>query len=264
MVGVKMLVAIVRFPLLLLLFGFSTLVWVHDAEAQPVVAVDVNALLEKLDSLYRSESSKGVMSMTVVTAHYTRTLKMEMVTRGQEDTLIRILSPRKEKGVSTLKRGNEMWNYLPKIKKVIRIPASMMGGSWMGSDLTNDDLVRGSSYEDDYITQQAPARPGEICLLHMPKENAAVTWSKVFSCFYADTQLPKRMEFYDEKDRKVRVLEYDEVKTLGGRLLPTRMTLTPLSEDKLGNKTVMSFEEMQFDVEVKATTFSEANLRRGR
>ena len=110
---------------------------------------------------------------------------------------------------------------------------------------------------------QAPARPGEICLLHMPKENAAVTWSKVFSCFYADTQLPKRMEFYDEKDRKVRVLEYDEVKTLGGRLLPTRMTLTPLSEDKLGNKTVMSFEEMQFGVEVKATTFSEANLRRG-
>ena len=122
-----MLVPIIRLPLLLLLFGFSTLAWVDDAKAQPTVAADVNTLLEKLDSLYRSESSKGVMSMTVVTAHYTRTLKMEMVTRGQDDTLIRILSPRKEKGVSTLKRGNEMWNYLPKIKKVIRIPASMMG-----------------------------------------------------------------------------------------------------------------------------------------
>ena len=100
--------------------------------------------------------------------------------------------------------------------------------------------------------------------MHTPKENAPVAWSKVFSCFYEENHLPKRMEFFDEKDRKVRLIEYGEVKMLGGRLLPTRMTLTPLSEEKLGNKTVMSFEEMSFDVKVKATTFSEANLRRGR
>ena len=259
-----MVVSKMRFSLLLLMLGLMQLGGVEFARAQSATAIDIDRLLEKLDGLYRSESSRGVMSMQVVTPHYTRNLKMEMVTRGKDDTLIRIISPRKEKGISTLKRGNEMWNYLPKIKKVIRIPASMMGGSWMGSDLTNDDLVRGSSYEDDYTTKQAPARPGEICLLHMPKENAAVTWSKVFSCFYADNQLPKRMEFYDEKDRKVRMLEYDDVKSLGGRLLPTHMTLTPLSKDKLGNKTMMSFEEMQFDVEVKAATFTEANLRRGR
>jgi outer membrane lipoprotein-sorting protein len=246
--------------LALIFFGVFT----GSASAKTLSEAQINSMLNNLDSLYRSDSSKGVMSMKVVTAHYTRTLKMEMVTRGQDDTLIRIVSPRKEKGVSTLKRGNEMWNYLPKIKKVIRIPASMMGGSWMGSDLTNDDLVRGSSYKNDYTTQHVPARPGEICLLHTPKENAAITWSKVHSCFDAGNQLPKRMEFYDEKDRKVRLLEYDEVKSLGGRLLPTRMTLTPLSEDNLGNKTVMSFEEMQFNVDVNATTFSEANLRRGR
>ena len=91
-----------------------------------------------------------------------------------------------------------------------------------------------------------------------------ITWSKVVSCFYADNQLPKRMEFYDEKGRKVRRIAYDEVKMLGGRLAPTRMTLTPLSEDKRGNETVVSFDAMEFDVEVNSTTFSEANLRRGR
>lgn len=232
------------------------------AMAQPKVEIDT--LLEKLDKLYRSDSSKGVMSMTVVTPHYSRTLKMEITTRGMDDTLIRILSPRKEKGVSTLKRGNEMWNYLPKIKKVIRIPASMMGGSWMGSDLTNDDLVRGSSYESDYVTRQIKADSSEICLEHIPKENAVITWSKVVSCFYADNQLPKRMEFYDEKGRKVRLIAYTEVKMLGGRLAPTRMTLTPLSDDKRGNETVVSFDEMEFDAQVKEATFSEANLRRGR
>ena len=232
------------------------------AMAQPTV--NINALLEKLDKLYRSNSSKGVMSMTVVTPHYRRTLKMEIITRGMDDTLIRIVSPRKEKGVSTLKRGNEMWNYLPKIKKVIRIPASMMGGAWMGSDLTNDDLVRGSSYESDYVTRQVKADVSEICLEHIPKEDAVITWSKVVSCFYEDNQLPKRMEFYDEKGRKVRLIAYSDIKMLGGRLAPTRMTLTPLSGDKLGNETVVSFDEMEFDVEVKSTTFSEANLRRGR
>lgn len=235
--------------------------------ASPVMAepaVNINTLLDKLDKLYRSDSSKGLMSMKVVTPHYSRTLKMEVTTRGMDDTLIRIVSPRKEKGVSTLKRGNEMWNYLPKIKKVIRIPASMMGGSWMGSDFTNDDLVRGSSYEDDYATRKITAPDSEICLEHIPKEDSIITWSKVVSCFYADNQLPKRMEFYDEKGRKVRRIAYDEVKMLGGRLAPTRMTLTPLSEEKRGNETVVSFDAMEFDVEVNSTTFSEANLRRGR
>jgi outer membrane lipoprotein-sorting protein len=226
--------------------------------------VDINALSKKLDELYRSESSKAVMTMQIVTPNYERTLEMEMTTKGTENTLIRILSPRKEKGISTLKRGNEMWNYLPKVKKVVRVPPSMMMSSWMGSDVTNDDLVRDSSWDEDYTVKQVPAKAGEFCFDYTPKESAAVTWSRVHTCFDAKLELPKLQEFYDEKGRKVRQMNFDRYRKVDGRVIPTRISVIPLSEDKKGNKTVMTYKAMSFDVEVPDETFSMANLRRGK
>ncbi|MEM1347701.1 MAG: outer membrane lipoprotein-sorting protein, partial [Myxococcota bacterium] len=193
-----------------------------------------------------------------------RTLEMEMTTLGSEHTLIRILSPRKEKGISTLKRGNEMWNYLPKVKKVVRVPASMMTSSWMGSDITNDDLVRESSYEDDYTVARVEGPEDEYCFAYVPNEDAPVTWSKVVACFDRTYELPRRQEFFDEKGRKVRVMTFDQIKKVDGRVMPTRISVLPLSKDKKGNKTVMIYKAMKFDVDVDASVFSMANLRRGR
>jgi len=226
--------------------------------------VDIKELSRKLDKLYRAETSRATMTMQIVTENYERTLEMEMTTRGQDDTLIRILSPRKEKGISTLKRGTEMWNYLPKIKKVVRVPPSMMTSSWMGSDMTNDDLVRESSWEDDYTVSQVKAPAGEFCFEYVPKEDAAVTWSKVKTCFDEKYELPKRQEFFDEKGRKVRKMEFGKIKKVDGRIMPTQISIIPLSKDKKGNKTVMTYKSLEFDVPVEESTFSMANLRRGR
>ena len=224
----------------------------------------LDEISRRLDQLYRAGSSRGRMSMTVQTPHFKRTLTMSVVTRGQEDTLIRILEPRREEGIGTLKKGREMWNYLPKIRKTIRVPPSMMTSSWMGSDFTNDDLVRASSWEKDYTVAWAgaEAKAGELCLVYTPKPTAAVTWSRVVSCVDPKDLLPRTMDYYDEKGRKARTMTFDEVKDLGGRRIPARMVLVPHARP--GNRTEIRYEEMTWDVSVPADTFTLSALRRSR
>ena len=114
---------------------------------------DIETVIKHIDQLYRSETSHAEMEMHIVTPHWERTLAMTIWTQGMSKTFIRITAPKKEQGVATLRIGNEMWNYLPKTNKVMKIPPSMMMGSWMGSDFTNDDLVRESSMLNDYTYQ---------------------------------------------------------------------------------------------------------------
>jgi outer membrane lipoprotein-sorting protein len=253
---------IVRVMCLCLLAAPAALAQDAGAPAPTVVAPDPAALSRKLDRLFRSDTSRGRMRMHVKTPDFERTMELESWSAGMDKTLVRITSPRKEKGNATLKRGNEMWNYVPKIKRTIRIPPSMMMGSWMGSDLTNDDLMRESSWETDYSVQVAPAGPGEVALAYVPKPHAAVTWSKVVVVFDAATELPTRQEFYDEKGRLARRMDFDAVQTMGGRVFPTRMTLIPLL--KKGRKTVIEYLDMQFDVKHPGGLFSITRLRRGR
>ncbi|MCB9546531.1 MAG: outer membrane lipoprotein-sorting protein [Myxococcales bacterium] len=228
----------------------------------PALADDqLQALSHTLDALFRADTSQGVMAMTVVTPDYERTLKMSVATRGLDDTLVRILEPHKERGISTLKKGTEMWNYLPRIKKVMRIPPSMMMGSWMGSDFTNDDLVRGSSWEADYTATLAPDLPADApCIVYVPRPQAAVTWSKVEACFAGSPALPVRLDYFDEKGRKARTMTFEAIKELGGRRIPTKTTLVPLL--KPGHRTVMEYLEMTYDAPLPPNTFSQAALRR--
>lgn len=225
---------------------------------------EVNEISRALDRLYRSNSSHGELEMQVRTPDYERSLDMEMWTRGMDDTLVRIRSPKKERGTSTLKKGREMWNFLPKIKKTIRVPPSMMMSSWMGSDFTNDDMVRESSWQDDYdakLTKDAPAN--QKCLDYRAKADAAVAWDRVVVCVHSKDFYPIREEFYDEKGRKARLMEFSEVREIAGRKVPMRMTLTPLTADKKGNRTVIKYKTLEFDVSVADSMFTLSTLKRG-
>ncbi len=233
--------------------------------AGQALAADAHEISRRLDELFRAGSSRTVVSMKVTTPHYTRILKMEIYTRGMDDTLVRILEPKKERGVATLKRGSKMWNYLPKIRKTIRIPPSMMSSSWMGSDFSNDDLVRESSWEKDFDVILMTGLPaGQAGLEYIPKPDAPVPWHKVVGYFDSETLIPTTIEYYDEKGRLARTMTFDEVGILGGRTLPKRIVLTPLLGDKLGNSTVMVYEEAQFDLPLRDGLFSLTTLRAGR
>ena len=108
------------------------------------------AIIDRVDRVLRGASSRGVATMSVVTRHWERSLTMEVWSLGSDYSLVRVLSPAKEAGTGTLKASRDIWNYLPKVDRTIKIPASMMMGSWMGSHFTNDDLVKESRLVEDY------------------------------------------------------------------------------------------------------------------
>ena len=185
---------------------------------------------------------------------------MDIWSLGKDFTLVKIQSPKKEKGITTLKKGTEMWNYLPKIKKLIRIPPSMMMSSWMGSDFTNDDLVKESSWEDDYTALEGVPEGEYRSLVFKPKPEAAVTWGKVVVYWDVNSELPVRQDNYDEKGIKVREMHFLDPKELGGRMLPSKLKLIPLN--KKNQYTEIIYNAMEFDIEIDEAFFSKAQMRR--
>ena len=222
-------------------------------------------IVKKIDELYRSKSSYSEMEMTISTPHWERTLTMNVWTEGMEKTFIRILSPAKEKGIATLRIGNEMWNYLPKTDKVMKIPPSMMMSSWMGSDFTNDDLVKEISLIDDYdykIISPPDANDSLLYIELVPHENVAIVWGKIITAVRESDFLPVEEKFYDEKGKLMRVMNFLEIKKLGGKTLPTLLEVIP--QNKEGNKTVIRYNKAQFDIELDDNIFSLRNLKIGK
>ena len=220
-------------------------------------------ILDKIDRMWRGESSIGTYQMKIKTSHWERNLRIKSWTKGLDYTLMRIEYPKKEKGVSTLKVESNLWNYLPKINRVVKVPSSLMMGSWMGSHFTNDDLVKESTLADDYhhrITFEGK-REGqdvyEITLL--PKEEAAVVWGKIVMVVRKKDLMPLNQEFFDEKEKAVRKMVLDQVKVMGGRLLPSRMTITPYN--KPGEFTEVIYSDIAFDMELEDTFFSLRSLQ---
>jgi outer membrane lipoprotein-sorting protein len=202
--------------------------------------------------------------MRVVTEHYSREMKMEGWSRGKDYSLIRILAPKKEKGTATLKAGKDIWNYLPKIRRVIKVPSSMMGGSWMGSHFTNDDLVKESRMADDYDHEVTFRGDREgvrvIDLTLMPKPLAAVVWGKVVVTVMEKDFMPVGVDYFDEDMIMTRTMAYSDPKQLGGRTLPVRMRIAPT--DKTGEYTEILYHEIEFDLDLSEDIFTLRNLQK--
>jgi outer membrane lipoprotein-sorting protein len=187
---------------------------------------------------------------------------MKMWSKGTENTLVKILKPKKDKGITTLKKGDEIYNYFPKINKVMKVPSSMMMGSWMGSDFTNDDLVKESTYTKDYdFKLVTPDKESEYKLELKPKKTSVSVWGKIIIIIDKKTELPISQEYYDEHNEKIRVMNFKDVKLIGERLLPTTMELIPLSKSKKGNKTSFSYKKIVFDIDLDGNFFGLQNLR---
>jgi len=232
--------------------------------ARAETSARAKALLDKVDDLYRGKSAHGKMTMKVTTAHWTRELSLEFWDKGKDRSLLRILAPQKEKGTATLKAGKEMWNYLPKVKRVIKVPSSMMGGSWMGSHFTNDDLVKESRMADDYETQISfeGMRDGleVIELSSVPKKDAAVVWGKLVTVIRKADSIPLRLDFYDEDLHLTRRMTLSEVKKLGGRMVPTVNRMVPT--DKPNESTEITYQQVEFDLDLADDLFTLRNLQR--
>ena len=226
---------------------------------------DIETVIRHIDQLYRSETSHADMEMHIVTPHWERTLAMTIWTKGMDKTFIRITAPKKEQGVATLRIGNEMWNYLPKTNKVMKIPPSMMMGSWMGSDFTNDDLVRESSMLNDYTYQYVTpedASAGHLYVELVPREDSPIVWGKIVGAVRSDDYLPVWQRFYDEKGNLMRIMNFKEIKTFGDKTAPSVMEIIP--QNKEGHKTIVRWMNAEYDSEIDDKIFTRRNLQRRR
>lgn len=231
-----------------------------------VSAIEIKELIHHIDQLWRGETSRSTMSMTVKTQRYERSMTMEAWSKGKDYSLVVIRQPIKDKGIATLKVKENIWNYLPKIDRVTKVPSSMMSGSWMGSHFTNDDLVKESTFEDDFtsnITFEG-VRDGTAIyeLTSIPKEDAAVVWGKVVMQIEQKSLAPHRAFYYDEEGVLIRTMRFDQPQKINKLTVPMRLTLQP--EDKPEESTVIVYKDIKLDIPLEETFFSLQNLQRRR
>ncbi len=234
--------------------------------AYPVCAQELSAIqiIEKADELLRGDTNYGEYEMSITTPHWQRTLKMQTWTKGKKKSFIHITYPAKEKGITFLKVDYNLWNYLPKIERVIKIPPSMMMQSWMGSDFTNDDLVKESSIVDDYehkligIETQDDDQAYKIELI--PKPDAPVVWGKVIFWVRKKDYIPLKEEFYNERGELKKVMTLSEIKKVHTRIIPTRWEMVNVA--KPGNRTVFKLIDMKFNIPLADNIFTMKNLKR--
>jgi len=239
--------------ILLILIGLPVTGWSGD--------VDVDSLVHEVDRLYRAKSASATIEMEIVTPHWQRTLEMKSWSEGMKKTFIRITAPAREKDVATLRIDNEMWNYLPKANKVMKIPPSMMMGSWMGSDFTNDDLVKESSLFEDYsysLIEPDSADPDLYYINCVPHKDLAVVWGNIVIAVRRSDHIPVWQKYYDEKGKLMRIMTYSDVQKVDGREIP--MTLSMVPQNKEGHKTVIRYLDLKFNVKLDPETFSLRNL----
>jgi outer membrane lipoprotein-sorting protein len=229
-----------------------------------VRAQNADEIIATADKKFRGESSFAEMTMTVQRPTWSREISMKSWTKGQKLALILITGPSAEKGIVFLKRSNEVWNWLPSIEKVIKIPPSMMMQSWMGSDFTNDDLVKESSIVTDYTHKIIgdSTIEGRHCykIELIPKPEAAVVWGKILAWISEEDFLELRVEYYDEDGKLINLMTLYDIREMGGRVIPTRLELTPVSEPD--HKTVMIYTSIQFNKPIDNSFFTEQNMKR--
>ena len=232
----------------------------------PSHAQSPREIIDQVDRLMRGEASIARFTMDIRTENWDRSLTLRTWSLGTEHALIRVETPQREAGTATLRANQEVWNYLPRVDRTIKVPSSMMMGSWMGSHFTNDDLVKESRLVDDYeieITFEGERDGAEVWeFVLVPLPEAPVVWGGIRYQVRKEDFMPTWARYYDESDEIVRTMVFSEIRLMGSRLVPTVMTIEPA--DKPGETTVVRYHELDFDVDLDEDYFSLRNLRRER
>ncbi|WP_428737338.1 outer membrane lipoprotein-sorting protein [Sulfurimonas sp.] len=237
-------------PILLLI---STLTFANTEQS----AYDI---LKKVDENMRGQNVYMQMKIAITSSTHQRTMKVQTWAQGNKKSFVKTIYPPKDQGITFLSLDNQMWQYVPKIERVIKIPPSMMLQNWMGSDITNDDMVKQSSIVDDYDATILKTQNNLVTLELIPKEDAAVVWGKIISVIDTSNYTNKKDTFYDEDGIEVRTFSYDKVKKVGKYYLPTYWKISP--SDKKGSFTEIFIEDVKYDTDISEQYFKKSALKR--
>ena len=230
------------------------------------VAQTAKEIMQRVDEKVRGTSNRSEMKMTIVRPDWKREVTMKGWSLGTEYSLILITGPARDRGQAFLKRDNEMWNWQPSIDRVVKLPPSMMLQSWMGSDFTNDDLVKESSIVNDYthsLGKDSVIDGSSVYKVVLtPKPDAPVVWGKIV-CYVEKKEFNQLLvKYFDEDDYLVSTMVLSDIRDMGGRILPTKLEMIPADNPK--QKTVIEYLNQEFNIGLKEDFFSMQNMKRVR
>ncbi len=243
-----------------LVLGFSLiLTGILYSSSAHAAESEASRIIRKGEKILRGNSTQALMTMIIQRPSYSRTLELRSWTVGNKQALVEILAPHKELGVSSLRVETNMWNYLPKVDQVVRVPTSLMLQPWMGSDFTNDDLMKASSLVRDYTHKIVKKDKSGTLIVCTPKPGAPVVWGKLEYWARPDS-LPTKQKFYDEDGQWVRTITFDRFKKMDDRIIPTRMSVQLAEEPK--NRTVVTYHKILYDKKIDSELFQTEKLRK--
>ncbi len=240
-----------QFKILLLLLSFFSVLNASQT---------AHSIMQKVDDNMRGKNVYMQMNMSITSLGHKRTMKMQTWAEGNKKSFVKTIYPPKDRGITFLSLDNQMWQYVPKIERIIKIPPSMMLQNWMGSDITNDDMVKQSSLVDDYDAKILKREDKIVTIELIPKEDAAVVWGKIVSRIDTSNYTGMKDIFYDEDGVEVRTFTYEKVKKFGNYYTPTYWKITPA--DKKGNFTEIIIEDVKYDTEISQQYFKKSALKR--
>ena len=245
---------------LIILAFFCTSIAADDS-----AEVDAAAIVRAAIDHWRGLSSYSEMAMVIHRPDWERTMTMRAWTKGDKQSLVRVMEPRKDRGNGTLTDDDNMWTFSPKVNRVIKIPSSMMGQSWMGSDFSNKDIARADDIVDQYDhTLISSEQLGGLTVFEIqsiPHEEAAVVWGREVLRIREDHVVLKH-RFYDQDDELVKSLESLEIAEMGGRTVARRQRMTKAEEP--GEWTEIQLNSVEYEIEIPDSTFTLSNLRNPR
>lgn len=229
-----------------------------------VVAQTAAEILKKTEEKMKGvNSAYSEMTITTVRPKWSKTMTLKSWSKGDDYSLSVVMSPQKEQGSAFLKRNKEIWNWVPSIERTIKLPPSMMSQSWMGTDLTNDDLIRESSIVDDYEAKISgdSTIQGRTCykIVLIAKEEAVVVWDKLILFIDKKDYIQLRSEMYDDDDYLINIMNSSNIQLMDGKYLATQMEFIPV--EKEGQKTVMKIDKMDFEIPIGESFFTTQNMK---
>lgn len=256
-IGSSALVVVASAIILSFLF-ISERSYAEDAE------ITARELIEAAIDQTRGISSYAEFTMVIHRPDWERTSRLKSWTRGRKDALIRFIAPAKDAGNATLKLGNKMWTFTPKLNRTIRLPYSLMSQSWGGSDFSYTDLSRSDSWLDDYELSIASVQIEDdhkiYTLVAIPHDDAPVVWGKE-ELVIRDDYVILMHTFYDQSMEPLKKLETLEIDERDGRMMATRMRMVKLESPE--NYTELIWGETDFDIELDEQMFTLFYLKSG-
>ncbi len=210
----------------------------------------------------RGRTSFAEMEMEVHRPDWQRTSSIIAWTRGREDALIRFTAPPRDAGNATLKNGDQMWTFTPRLNRVVRLPYSMMSQSWAGSDFSYNDLSRTDALLKHYRHELVEARRDGERIVYtidsIPDADAPVVWGRQ-RLVLRDDHVLLEQTFFDQDGVALKRMETLEIGELGGRLIPRVMRMRRLDEDD--HWTEVRYADAQFDLDIPDRRFTLFALR---